>query len=225
MTGLRRRPGLAAIAAAAAVLFVVVACNSLGWIGRTVPSFFVMRNRVVASVTLGGWLDDASRFFQNEVVAVGGVPVASSAAIYEAVQRRPPGTQIAYTLRTPAGEVHVETAPSRRFSGWDYLRLFAAYLLTGVTFVATGLVVVFLTPESAAARGLLGVGLCVGAFAITGVDLYGPHWFFRLHVAAEAMAGGALIHLALVFPTERLPRRRTAVLAAVYAPFVLLAGA
>jgi signal transduction histidine kinase len=64
----------------------------------------------------------------------------------------------------------------------------------------------------------------VGIFALTAADLYGPHWFFRLHVLGECAVAPALIHLALVFPTNRLGERRLRVLSHVYAPFLIFAG-
>ncbi len=225
MNSARRRPEVIAIAALTIALAAVIGANCVHWIGRTFPSFLVMENRVVASVTLGDWLTvDASRLFQHEIVAVDGAAVTSSAAIYDAVARRPAGTATAYTLRAPDGRLHTEVVDSRRFSGWDFARLFGAYLFTGLAFVASGLVVFALKPESAAARGLLAAGLTVGLYALTGADLYGPHWFFRLHVAAESMATAGLIHLALVFPTDRLRGKPSGILALVYTPFVLLAA-
>lgn len=221
----RPRPAVVAIAAVTLAVAAVIACNCVHWIGRTFPSFLVMENRVVASVTLGDWLTvDASRLFQHEIVAVDDVAVTSSTAVYDAVARRPAGAPIAYTLRAPDGGLHTEVVGSRRFSGWDFARLFGAYLFTGLAFVASGLVVFALKPESAAARGLLAAGLSVGFYALTGADLYGPHWFFRLHVAAESMATAGLIHLALVFPTDRLRGKPRGILALVYTPFVVLAA-
>lgn len=221
----RPRPAVVAIAAVTIAVAAVIAGNCVHWIGRTFPSFLVMENRVVASVTLGDWLTiDASRLFQHEIVAVDDVAVDSSRAVYEAVARRPAGAPIAYTLRAPDGGLRTEVVESRRFSGWDFARLFGAYLFTGLAFVASGLVVFALKPESAAARGLLAAGLSVGFYALTGADLYGPHWFFRLHVAAESMATAGLIHLALVFPTDRLRGTPRGILALVYTPFVVLAA-
>src|SRR6185295_9223591 len=119
-------------------------------------------------------------------------------------------------LRAADGEPRAITVPSRRFSGWDHVRLFGAYLLTGVAFVTTGLVVFLLMPSAPSAQALLSCGLTIGLFALTGVDLYGPYWFFRLHVVAETLASIALIHLALVFPIDRLQRQRRRVLTALY---------
>ena len=60
---------------------------------------------------------------------------------------------------------------------------------------------------------------------MTAADLYGPHWFFRLHVVAESLLTAGFIHLALVFPTDRLRRRGARALRASTLPFGLLAAA
>lgn len=212
------------IAIAGIALTAIVAVNDFRWIGRSFPSFLIMQNRVVASAALRGWLAiDASGLFQHEVVAVDGLPVASSTAIYDYVAQRPAETGIEYTLRAPHGGTSTLHVPSRRFSGFDFARLFLAYLLTGLSFGATGLLVWVLKPGGVAAHGLLSCGLIVGVFAVTGADLYGPHWFFRLHVVAESLLPAALVHLGLVFPVDRLGVRQRRRLAAVYGPFVLLA--
>jgi signal transduction histidine kinase len=198
-------------------LFVVVVVNSLHWIGRPFPGFLVMENRVIASAALGEWLDvDRAHLFQHQVIAVDGQPAADAAGIYAAVRARPAGTQFTYLLRSVDGERRTVTVPSRRFSGWDHVQLFGAYLLAGVAFVATGLVVFLLNPSAATAQALLSCGLAIGVFALTGVDLYGPSWFFRLHVVGETFASIGLLHLALVFPIERLRGQRGRVLAALY---------
>src|SRR5262249_21295145 len=72
-------------------------------------------------------------------------------------------------------------------------------------------------------HGLLAAGLSCGIFVITAGDLYGPHWFFRLHVVAESLMGAGLVHLALVFPTDRLGRRRGMLIGGLYFAFLALA--
>ncbi len=211
--------------ALAAALFTVVTYNSTRWIGRTFPGFFVMANGVIPSSALPDWFDtDAANLFQHQVVAVDAVPVVGSAQVYEAVRGRPAGTAFRYTLRAPDGILTTCAIQSRIFSGTDYLLIFGSFLLCGAAFVAAGLLVFALRPTASASVGLLSAGLAIGVFALTAVDLYGPHWFFRVHVFAECMASAGLMHLALVFPTDRLRhRRRGSVLLAVYLPFAVLA--
>src|SRR5262249_53195181 len=76
-----------------------------------------------------------------------------------------------------------------------------------------------------ASLGLLVQSFTTGLFVVTAADLYGPHWFFRLHVLAESMLAAGFIHLAWVFPTDRLTRRRGAARAAIHGPVAPLAPA
>ena len=222
------RPQVTALAAAVAfgLLLATVACNTTRWIGETFPGFFLIENRVVASIELPDWGQAAapSRVFQHQVLAVDGVEVDTAAAAYAAVRRRPPGTAVTYRLRAPDGSTTTATLPTRRFGSLDWALLFGAYLATALVFGSVGLVVFVLKPADPSARGLCVAGLTVALWGITAADLYGPHWFVRVHLLAEAMVIASLIHLALVFPTVRLQRRRGAVLAAVYAAVALLAA-
>jgi signal transduction histidine kinase len=209
---------------AATVLLVVVSINTTGWIGRTFPGFFVMANRVVPSIALPDWSrGNPSRLFQHQVIAVDGRLVHRAEDVYADVEARAPGSTVRYTVRAPGGEVFTAEVPARRFSGRDHALLFVAYLLTGVAFLSTGLLVIVLKPRSAASVGLLGACLTTGIFVVTAADLYGPHWFVRLHVLAESFLTAGFIHLALVFPTDRLRGRRLPALVAVYLPFGILA--
>jgi signal transduction histidine kinase len=207
-----------------AALLLTIGVHTTRWIGATFPGFFVMQNRVIASIALPGWLDiDPSTVFQHQVVAVDGERVTSAADVYAAARRAPAGSLIRYTLRAPDGRTTTAVVRSRVFSSSDYAFLFGAYLLDGLAFIATGLLVFLLKPDKPAGVGLLCSGVVTGLFVITAADLYGPHWFFRLHVVAESLLAAGLVHLALVFPTDRIRRHRGMVLAAVYLPFVLLA--
>ena len=209
-----------AIAVGAGVLLFIVAQNSTTWIGRTFPGFFVMANRVVPSIALAEWAGGGpSRIFQHAVVEVDDRPVDDSAAVYAYAESHPVGTSIRYSVRARDGVTWAASIPSRRFSDRDYALLFGAYLLNAVAFLVVGLTVAALKPRIAPSYALLSVGLATGLFALTAVDLYGPHWFFRLHVLAEACLPASYIHLALVFPTDRIRQRRRAALVPIYATF------
>src|SRR5262249_31025603 len=151
------------------------------------PGFFLMSNRVVPSVTLPDWADgNASRFFQHQVVAVDGVPVNDAAAVYRLVREAPVDTPFTYTFMAADGSLFTATVRSERFSWLDYSLVFGAYLLNGVFFIGTGLLVAYLKPRSQAGLALLSSGLAAGVFATTAADLYGPCWFTHLHTLAES---------------------------------------
>jgi signal transduction histidine kinase len=220
----RLRGGILALGIAAGVLVAVVAGNSTRWIGRTFPGFLVMANRVIPSIALPDWsVTSSGVLFQQQVVALDDRPVRSPDEVYAHAAAEPPGTIHRYTVRTRTGATSTVGVRSRVFTVYDYAMLFGVYLSTGLAFLLTGLVVIWLKPDAAASRALLVQCLTTGVFVVTAADLYGPHWFFRVHVVAESLLAAGFIQLALVFPTDRLPRRRRAALAAVYAPFVALA--
>src|SRR5262249_8398725 len=127
-----------------------------------------------------------------------------------------------YTLRAANGATSRECLPSRLFSYSDYVFLFGSLGLSGSTFLLTGLFVFLIRPRDPASRALLAAGTGIGIFALTALDLYGPHWFFRLHIIGETLVAPGFFYLAAVFPTDRLQRRRRRAVALIYAPFVLL---
>jgi signal transduction histidine kinase len=215
MTRIRARAGALVAGLVASALVAVIAYHTTAWVGTSFPGFFVIPNRVVPSSALPGWGPGATAFFQSAVMAVDGQPVESAEAVYEYARSRVPGTPVTYTVRNRDGVEWSASIPVRRFTGSDYALLFGAFLVTAIAFFGTGLMVVALT-QTPASVGLLVVGVVTGTFAATACDLYGPYWFVRLHVIAESLLGFSAVHLALVFPTERLGRARRSVLAALY---------
>ena len=194
------RLGAVVIGLAAVVLAARTTASSRAWVGRVFPGFLVLDNRVIASVALAGWPGaEVPGLYQSEVVAVGGVPVASTAEVYAGVARLPPGAPVRYRVRRDGVEREV-VVPTGRFTDRDWLLLFGAFLLNGVATLAAGLVPWVLRPRAPLARALLVAGAFCAVFLLTAMDLYGPATLFRLHVAAEALLPAALLHLFLLFP-------------------------
>ena len=219
-----RRPWAAIVAVLLTLLFAGLGARlSARWIGTAFPGFFVMDNRVVASVSLPHWpVADQTDIYQAQVVAVNAHLVQTSDELYTAVRSLPIGTAVTYRLEKH-GETFQKTLPSSLFTLQDYGLLFGAYLFVGLAFALSGIGVWFLTPAIPASRAFLTTGCTLGLFALTAADLYGPHWFFRLHVLSEALLPAGLLHLAFVFPVERLQHARRLVLAGLYGPLFVLA--
>src|SRR5579885_1118562 len=193
------RPSRAPVAGAAMLavvgaLAVLTGRVGLAWIGSPFPGFFLLRNGVVASLSLPDWPAAAHReIFQATLLAVDDEPVRSTAEVYARVAARPAGTRFLYDFER--GGVRFSRAiPSQRFRWRDGLLVFGAYLVNG---------------------------LCAAVYALTAVDLYGPHACFRLHALAECLLPAVFLHLGLVFPVRRVAAR-TAVVAS-YVPAAALA--
>ncbi|NOT56082.1 MAG: hypothetical protein HOP18_15900 [Deltaproteobacteria bacterium] len=190
--------------------------NSARWIDSTFPGFFVLDNRVIASISLSHWPIAAQpRYYQHEVVAVNGQPVTTTAALYTQISQLPARTPVTYTLARDGHRTEV-TVSTARFTMTDWSLLFGVYFINGIALVLIGIVAWYWSPTSPMTLALLSLGVSMGLFLITAADLYAPHWFFRLHILTEAAFPAALVHLALVFPLERLRRARSVFLALPY---------
>ena len=209
------------IVAGTAALAAVTTWSASAWIGRPFPGFFLLRNRVVASISLPGWpVDMAPDVFQATVVAVDDLPVRTAEEVYARVRARPVGTRIAYTF-DHGGATTMEWIESRLFTWRDAGLIFGAYLFDGLVFAAIGVGVWTLSPRRATPWALLGLCLSLSTYVLTAMDLYGPHRFFRLHALAESFLPAALLHLALLFPIRRTTALRAA--AVSYLPAAVLA--
>jgi signal transduction histidine kinase len=220
------RPSRAPVAGAAMLavvgaLAVLTGRVGLAWIGSPFPGFFLLRNGVVASISLPDWPAAAHReIFQATLLAVDDEPVRSTAEVYARVAARPVGTRFVYDFER--GGVRFSRAiPSQRFGWRDGLLVFGAYLVNGLVFALLGVGVWMRQPMRTAPTALLALGLCAAVYALTAVDLYGPHAFFRLHALAECLLPAVFLHLGLVFPVRRVAAR-TAIVAS-YVPAAALA--
>jgi len=118
----------AALVLLALSLVLTCAYTSSRWIGSPFPGFFIMANRVVASVSLPHWpVANRNHIYQHAVVAVNGQPVVSSQDLYTLARSLPPGSLLTYTLQKDEQTSQI-TLPSLTFTRKDYLLLFVAYL-------------------------------------------------------------------------------------------------
>ena len=223
------RLAIALYTAAALATMIVAFGHSLGWIGRTFPGFFVMKNRVVPSVGLSHWTgivagkEHRESIYQHQVVIVDDAEAATAEQVYEQVAAKPAGTVFRYMLRH-ADHLEPWNIASMQFAMSDYLSVFGAYLLNALIFTGVGIVVWVLGPRAPTTTGTIVLALDLGAFCLTAMDLYGPSQLFRLHVTTEALFPAVLLHLTLVFPVVRMGGYRRTVLAAIYlADAVLIA--
>jgi signal transduction histidine kinase len=193
------RLGAIAMGLVAVALASRTTISSSAWVGRRFPGFMVIANRVVASVSLANWSGAGiADLYQTQVIAVDGRPIGSTAELYGYVESLPTGTPVRYRLRRNQQETDV-VVRSQRFGLRDWIFLFGPYLLNGVTYTATAIVVWVLRP-GALGEAFVALGATWALFLLTAMDLYGPALFFRLHVVGETLVPPAMLQLALLFP-------------------------
>ncbi|MGH7964047.1 MAG: hypothetical protein ACRERD_19875, partial [Candidatus Binatia bacterium] len=211
-----RKVCAATLVLAAVGLALTCGVTSTRWIGTPFPGFFLLANRVVASVSLPYWpVAEHGHIYQHAVTAVNGQPVHTSVEVYAFVRSLPPNQPVTYTLEKD-GHVSQITLPSQTFTLKDYVLLFGAALFTGLAVAFIGIGVWFLKPATPASQALLMLSVTGGLFALTVADLYSPYRFFRLHILGEAFMPAGFLHVALVFPLDRLRRHRLLLLSVPY---------
>jgi signal transduction histidine kinase len=222
-TGRRAWPtvGWGAWTAAAVVATIILICtlNSLRWINRPFPGFFLWENLLVPAVGDTDWTGYRANVpFQSRLTAVDGQAVTSADEVYRIAAHVPVGTRLTYTFavgtEAPLVTLAVDTM---RLSLPEYLWTLGNYLGVGMLLALLGLTVYVLRPDAPAARAMLSAGVMWGLYLATAADIYGPAWFRPLCLLLQATAPVALLHLALTFPTEReILKRHPQLLRALY---------
>jgi hypothetical protein len=181
---------------AAVAVTAVVAMATRSWIGETFPGFFVLSNRVIASVGRVEWSGSRDgTLYQHAVVEVDGERVTGSAEVYDKAARRPEGTPVVYTLRQGTALERV-TVATRRFVPSDYWIIFGSYLSTGLLYLCVGLMGAWLVRDANLGRSILLLGATGGIYALSGAGIYAGDADLRLHAAAEAFFPATLIYFA-----------------------------
>ena len=205
-------------AGAASIVILLCALNSVRWLNRPFPGFFVWENLFVPAVGDTDWTGyRAGVPFQTRVVAMDGRHVATAGELYAAVDRMPVGTAVRYTFQPLSGAATEIAVPTMRLTLPEYLWTLGNYLAVGALLTGLGFIVFYLRPDASGARAMLAAAGTWGLYLVTSADIFGPSWFRPLCLILQAVGPVTLVHLALTFPVERAAlRRRSRFLAALY---------
>ncbi len=140
--------------------------------------------------------------FLDQVVAIDGQPVSTAREFIAVLKERQVGDEVALQMRSPDGALKTENMRLKPFPVRDRYTVFIVPYLVGLVYLGSGLWVLSLRRADAAARSFalftasVAVGFA-GMLDASSTNYLTPLWTFCL-----AMAGGALINLALIFPQE-----------------------
>ncbi len=214
------------------VLFVIEAgiffhclAGSLGWINRNFPGFLLIQNKVVAAAGCPFWKEIRfPELLHSELIEVNGNPLFKAGDLSRILHTQPEGAVVSYDLKSRAGEAFSLRTTVHRFSIHDFLALFGVYMLNGLLYLAVGVICVWAWPRWSATSGFLAVGIVTSLWTFTACDLYGPYKFFRLHMLAESLLPAAILHLAILFPTPWMNRKKgNMLISGLYILFFLFA--
>ncbi|MDJ0788581.1 MAG: ATP-binding protein [Myxococcota bacterium] len=182
--------------------------SAAAWTGRPFAGFLLLENHVVPSAGLAHWPGTAGgEIYQRELVSIDGRLLEDPAQLQRHARSLPVGTPVTY--RFGHGEDAMERViETRLFKRSDFLLLFGSFLFCGLGLTGVALTIRFLRPHDPVGRGSSISLWLIGMWALTAMDLYGPHRGFRVHAFFECFIWAGTLHLALVFPAPRSLARR-----------------
>jgi signal transduction histidine kinase len=194
-------------------------------IGKPAPGFVVWQNLVVPAIGTPSWPGSRAGVpLRTVVTAVDGTPVESAPGLRRLVRAVPVGTSLRYTFERN-GTRHVVAVPTAILQWRDVLPVYLPYLVDGVAFMATALVVFLFRPRLAAARAGVALGACFGLMLVLACDLFSAAWLDNLYFVVESLTPATVFVFALCFPEPKATvRKRPWLLVLVVVPFVLLAA-
>jgi hypothetical protein len=209
-----------------AVVVLASTFNSVAWIGRVYPGFFLWQNNFVPAIGVAGAPPvRAGLQYHSRLVAVDGAPVRDRGAVHALVASKPLGSVFRYTLEKDGRRYEVEL-PSIRLSAAAFLLTLGNYLANAIVLLALGIAVIFLEPASRGARAFFAFCANWGLYLATSADIVGPSWFHYLYFFLVALCPATSLQLVLDFPAipARLARLRV-LLPLLYAAGPVLAVA
>jgi len=209
-------------------LFVLATVLSLASvaleIGKPAPGFVVWSNLVVPAIGTSDWPGNRAGIpLRSVLLSANGERMPDARALRKLVRQLPVGTPVAYTFRR-GGDLVTATVPTTVLRWGDVIPAYGGYVIDGLAFFATALIVFYFKPRLPGARAGLAVGMILGMAMMLALDLFSRFWLERLYFCFESLMPGALLHFALCFPEEKgVARRFPALRRMVYLPFVPLA--
>ncbi len=209
------------VAAVGAAVTIIVICtfNSLLWINRPFPGFFLWQNLFVPPVGGPAWTGyDAGVPYESRLNSVDDEPAESADDVYRGIRHEGPEEDITYTFAAPDTGAQVELViPTMRLGVDSYLWSLGSYIVIGTLLTLLGFAVYLIRPDRPGARAMLVASAIWGLYLVTSADMVGPAWFQPLYLMLRAVAPVALVHLALSFPVQRrILRRHQWLLPALY---------
>jgi len=143
--------------------------------------------------------------------------------VYEAARSKPEGTDIAYETERLGIRGDGFRARSRRLVTAEFTLLFLGLIGNGFLTILIAATVWRRHRESDAVNAFLVAGLGLGLLAISSVATVSMGSLARLQILAQTLAAAGILHLAAVFPRNRLASNKVGGLFAIYTPFAALA--
>lgn len=195
------------LVAFAAYLLFAIGWLQLPFLGAMVEHTLVFND--LGPSREGSWETYSQEIrFGDQLIAIDGQTVASSVELEAWLSKARSGQPVELTVRAYNGELRAVQTHLQGFPRVDFVTYFVVPYLIGLVFLLTGLWVFGLRRKQAVGQAFA-VFAASGAVVLGGLfDLSTTHRLTRLWTLALAAAPGALVTLALLFPSPLHERKR-----------------
>jgi len=194
------------------------------WIQTSFLGVLFEHTLVVADTYNDGWAGREAGLRNPDILlAVNNIPVSRSRELADVLGGLLPGDEVTLLVEYPDASTSEISITLSTFTSSDYLIIFGIPYLVGLGYLALGLFVYRLRASDRAGEVFAvfsaSFSMITGAF----FDIFTSHYLTPIWTAVIPVMAAALMHLALVFPTEtKLIRRRPWLRFAPYIPAILL---
>ena len=188
------------------------------WIGQPFPGFFVHENLTVGPYGLPGWSGAAAGIQSlDQIVAVGGRPMAGRVELYASVRDVPVGSPLDYQVVRDGQRLEL-VVPTMTFGLRDWLLSFGVYVAIGVAFLVMGVAPYIFGAATPVALPLCFMVLTVFVWFQTTFDFMTEAVLPKeFRIFALTLTPSAAIHLALMLSrSEAKPTLRPRFVAILY---------
>lgn len=191
-----------AVAAFLAAIFLAIPWLKTPFLGVLTEHTLVVNGATPSSPPEEWSLYDQGIRFGDQILEVKGTPVRSTQEIMQLLSTNFAGETVPVTLRKADGSVVTLDVTLHAFPTADIIRFFVLPMLIGFIFLLISLWIFGLRRTEQAGRSFALFASSLAMVTVSFFDLYTTHLLTHLWTLAAAMAGGALVDLALSFPQE-----------------------
>lgn len=191
----------------AVLVFVLAFVFAIRWLNQPFPGGFfehtLILNGLDSRAAGNQWeLYKQGYGFGDQLITLNGRPVSNAAELNDALGQVKVGQTVPVLLMTGGGDLSPASVTLERFSSTDKFAYFYMPAFITLIFLVTSLWIFGFRRTEPAGRAFSllasSLGISIGAL----FNLYTTHEFTHVWTLAVAVAGGALVDLALVFPQE-----------------------
>lgn len=210
---------ISAVFVLAVIVNVLAPVLAWQWTRNPFPGVFLEPTLVISDVHNPDWpARQAGLRNADRLLAIDGQPVATGREVAAVLNQRQPGQTVTLTVEKdpvkqvsgdgepeggqPPAEVIELRIPLITFPLGDFLRAFGLPYLLGLLYLSLGIAVYRMRRNERSGQVFALFTVFFAIFAGSFFDVYGYHFLVYLWTPSIPLIGAALLHLALVFPTE-----------------------